>query len=101
MKDISLNHFFATLSSPRRVKVLQLLNKNGPTNVSGIADGLEIEQSAISHCLTKLLDCHFVEVEQDGKERIYSLNSETIKPLLRQIETHVDKYCVESCNHKK
>ena len=101
MKDISLDHFFATLSSPRRVIVLQLLDKQGPTNVTGIAAHLNIEQSAISHCLTKLLDCHFVDVEQDGKERIYSLNSETIKPLLRQIEGHVDKYCVESCNHNQ
>jgi len=100
MKDISLDHFFATLSSPRRVKILQLLDKQGPTNVSEIAASLEIEQSAISHCLIKLLDCHFVDVQRDGKERIYSLNSETIKPLLRQIEGHVDKYCVESCSHK-
>ncbi len=99
MKDISLDHFFATLSSPRRVQILQLLDKQGPTNVSGIATSLGIEQSAVSHCLIKLLDCHFVDVEQDGKERIYSLNSETIKPLLNQIENHVEQYCVESCNH--
>lgn len=99
MSDISLDHFFATLSSPRRVKVLQLLDRNGPTNVSEIATNLEIEQSAISHCLNKLLACHFVDVKQDGKERIYSLNTTTIKPLLRQIENHVKNYCVESCSH--
>ena len=99
MKRVSLDHFFATLSSPRRVEILQLLDKNGPTNVTDIATSLAIEQSAISHCLTKLRHCHFVDVQQDGKERVYSLNTETIKPLLGQIEQHVEKYCVQSCRH--
>ena len=99
MKNVSLDHFFATLSSPRRVEILQLLDRRGPTNVTVIAASLAIEQSAISHCLTKLLDCHFVDVRRDGKERIYSLNAQTIKPLLRQIEQHVEQYCVQSCRH--
>lgn len=99
MSVVSLDHFFSTLSSPRRVKILQFLGKNGATNVSEISASLTIEQSAVSHSLIKLLDCHFVDVARDGKERIYSLNSETIQPLLQQIENHVEKYCVESCDH--
>lgn len=100
MNYISLDHFFLTLSNPRRVRILQLLDKEGPKNVSEIVNILKVEQSAVSHCLKKLFDCHFVYVNQVGKERVYSLNKRTIKPLLRQIEKHVEKYCVENCEHK-
>lgn len=99
MIQVNLDHFFATLSNPRRVKILRLLEADGPKSVSDIVKSLRLEQSATSHCLNKLLECHFVDVKQSGKERIYSLNSDTIKPLLKQVEKHVDKYCVENCVH--
>lgn len=99
MNYISLDHFFSTLSNPRRVRILQLLDKEGPKTVTEIVNSLDVEQSAVSHCLKKLLDCHFVDVNQVGKERVYSLNAETIKPLLRQIEKHVEVYCIENCEH--
>lgn len=99
MSYISLDLFFATLSNPRRVHILQLLDKEGPRSVTQIADDLQIEQSATSHCLKKLLECHFVDVKQEGKERIYSLNTDTMEPLLRQIERHLDRYCAQGCDH--
>lgn len=99
MTQVSLDHFFATLSNPRRVKILQLLDNEGPKNVSQIVQALQVEQSAVSHCLKSLQACHFVEVQQSGKERIYSVNTDTIKPLLKQIERHVNTYCVENCEH--
>jgi DNA-binding transcriptional ArsR family regulator len=99
MSYILLDHFFSTLSNPRRVRILQLLDKEGPKNVSEIVSALQVEQSAVSHCLKKLLECHFVHVNQIGKERVYSLNKETMEPLLRQIEKHVEHYCVENCEH--
>ena len=79
--------------------MLQLLAASGPKSVSAIADALDIEQSAASHNLKQLLLCHFVSVEQEGKERIYSINEDTVKPILVQIERHVKKHCVQGCEH--
>lgn len=79
--------------------MLQLLDTEGPQSVSSIAKALKAEQSAVSHSLKHLLQCHFVTVRQDGKERIYSINSDTVGPLFRQITKHVEKYCVEGCEH--
>lgn len=95
----SFDHFFTTLGNKQRVRILQLLVKNGSLSVTAIAEGLKIEQSAVSHSLKQLLLCHFVTVKQDGKERIYTINEDTVKPLFEQIEKHVEKYCIKGCNH--
>jgi len=95
----SFDHFFTILGNNRRVRILQLLAGDGPMSVSTISEALHTEQSAVSHGLRKLLQCHFVIVTQDKKERIYQINEETVRPLLDQIQTHVSKNCVESCKH--
>lgn len=88
-----------TLGNKQRVRILQYLTNAGPKSVTEIADRLKIEQSAASHSLKQLLLCHFVTVEQDGKERIYAINEDTVKPLFEQIGRHVKKYCLKSCEH--
>ncbi len=99
MSYASFDHFFMTLGNKQRVRILQLLVKKGPLSVTAIAGPLKIEQSAASHSLKQLLLCHFVTVKQDGKERIYAINEDTVKPLFEQIERHVEKYCVKGCEH--
>lgn len=99
MKELSYEHFFATLSNPGRLNILHTLSEFGPMNVTDLSEKLGLEQSAVSHCLKRLLLCHFVEVKQSGKERNYSVNEDTIRPLLRYMKQHVEKYCVENCKH--
>lgn len=99
MKYVSFDDFFAVLGNKQRVRILQHLNKEGSKNVGEIGERLSLEQSAVSHNMKRLLDCHFVVVEQRGKERIYSINRDTVRPLLELIEKHVCKYCAEGCNH--
>jgi len=99
MRYPSFDHFFMTLGNKQRVKILQLLNIEGPHSVSSIATALDAEQSAVSHSLKPLLQCHFVTVAQQGKERIYAINKETVAPLFRQIRKHVETYCINDCEH--
>lgn len=68
-------------------------------SVTTVVETLKVEQSAVSHSLKQLLLCHFVTVKRDGKERIYAINEDTVKPLFEQIERHVEKYCVKGCEH--
>ena len=99
MKCHSHNAFFDTISTATRLDILELL-KEKPMSVSEIVKALGEEQSNISHNLKCLVDCHFLEVKRDGKKRIYSLNKETILPLLQLAEKHVQKYCCKECNKK-
>lgn len=84
--------FFGTLTSQSRLEILNLLRKS-PKNVSEIQHKLKLERTIISHDLRRLKKCGFVNVEKQGKFRYYSLNEETIEPLMVIIDKHMDKYC--------
>lgn len=85
--------FFGTLVSEPRLRIINLL-RNGKKNVSEIIKDLMMNQTDISHNLTRLRRCGFVNVETDGKFRYYKLNEETIKPLLELIDKHMSLYCI-------
>lgn len=96
MNEIAYEYFFGTLSNQTRLAILQLLLK-GPSDVSGLCRSLGREQSLVSHSLARLERCHFVSVSQNGKKRVYKLNQTTIKPLMRLIEQHVNRFCRKAC----
>ncbi len=84
--------FFRTLANPTRLAILEAL-RDGPRNVGEIAEKLKQEQSMISHNLKLLERCGFVFFERRRKQRIYSLNGETMKPLFKLFTFHSEKYC--------
>lgn len=98
MSHISYKQFFATLSGDSRLDILQYLKQNGPQNVSQIAEGTSQEQSAVSHNLKKLLVCNCVNIAVQGKNRYYSLNDETIVPLLQLADRHIANFCNAECS---
>src|SRR5690606_26224812 len=99
MKEVSYKEFFATLSGDKRLEILQYLKDSGAKNVSEIAEGIGQEQSAVSHSLKRLLNCQCVHVEVRGKNRYYSLNSETIIPILKLADRHIQNFCKDQCQH--
>ena len=84
--------FFGTIANPVRLDIIEYLQKQA-SNVNGISKHLKYNQSTISHSLSRLEKCGFVTVERKGKERIYTLNQETIRPLFRLMQNHMTKYC--------
>ena len=84
--------FFETLGTKLKIDIIIKL-KEKPLSVSELSEKLNQERSKVSHALISLLDCDFVNVKKDGKKRIYSLNKDTILPLLDLVERHVKKYC--------
>lgn len=68
--------------------------KDGPLSVSEIVNKVGDEQSAVSHNLRKMAGCHILDVRKEGKQRIYSLNKETVMPMLRIVEKHVKRCCL-------
>ncbi len=88
--------FFRTLANNIRINILHsLIDK--PKSVSELVNALKYNQTTISHNLKILKYCRFVEGKKEGKKRIYSLNSETILPLIKLIDRHTEKYCANIC----
>ncbi|MBQ03455.1 transcriptional regulator [Candidatus Bathyarchaeota archaeon] len=87
--------FFSTLANPTRLAVLESLMEN-PMNVTQLAETLGKEQSMISHNLRPLVRCQFVNVEKKGRERLYSVNRETLDPLFKVIKKHFVKCCLSN-----
>ena len=84
--------FFGNLANPLRVEIISAL-KVKELSVMELAKKLGEEQSKISHALKAMKNCSIVNVEQEGKKRIYSLNKETILPMLKIIDKHEAKFC--------
>ncbi|MAG39457.1 hypothetical protein CMI41_00615 [Candidatus Pacearchaeota archaeon] len=89
--------FFSNLSSPLRISIVEAL-KESPLSVSELSKKLKVEQSKLSHALSNLRCCNIVSVEQVGKKRVYSLNKETIEPILDLIDDHAKTFCSGECN---
>ena len=98
MMKTSYTLFFKALSNDTRLRIIDLLRR-GPRNATEIGEDLNIEQSMVSHNLACLINCGFVIVKQCGKNKVCSLNEETIIPLLQIIDRHVEQYgkSLEGC----
>jgi len=99
MKYYSYNNFFMNFANKTKLNIILAL-ENGPLSVNEITEKVKGEQSKISHNLSKLLQCHILEVKQKGKQRIYSLNNETVIPMLKIVKKHVKNNCL-ICKLKK
>jgi len=87
----SYRSFFKAFSNKTRLSILALLHK-GPKNVTQICKSLDLEQSRVSHNLRCLQQCGFVVVKPNGKERIYSIDAQTIRPILKVVDGHINRY---------
>jgi len=85
--------FFGTLVSEPRIKIINSLRKK-EKNVSELIEELEMDQTAISHNLSRLKKCGFVYGSRDGKFVYYALNEATVRPLMDLIDKHMQKHCI-------
>jgi len=90
---IKLHKFIELLSDSTRLAIINSL-ETGEKSVGEICSELNMEQSRVSHSLSKLKCCGFVDYKQDGKKRHYSVN-ENVLELIRKISNHMNKY--KSC----
>ena len=88
--------FFGSLANPLKIQIVEEL-KRKPQTVSELIENIKEEQSKVSHALANLKSCSIVESKREGKNIIYSLNKETIIPILKIIDEHQKKRCNGSC----
>lgn len=86
--------FFQNLANPLKIGIISEL-KEKPSSVLELARKLKVEQSKLSHALTSLRHCCIVIVKQQGKKRIYTLNKETMLPILEILDKHENKFCTK------
>lgn len=84
--------FLRTLCSKKRLEIINLLRKK-PKNVTEIYTELKLNQTTVSRHLGCLERCGFVKVKQKARYRVYSLNKETIEPLMKLMDKHTKKFC--------
>lgn len=95
MNKSAYHVFFTNLANPLKIEIITALKDKG-SSVGELSERLKVEQSKVSHALALLKKCKIVNVEQSGKKRIYSLNKETILPMLKLIDKHSKENC--ACN---
>jgi DNA-binding transcriptional ArsR family regulator len=88
--------FFRNLATPLKVNIIESLKKKS-MSVTDLQNKLKVEQSKLSHALMNLKTCNLVISKQKGKQRIYSLNKNTIIPIVNIIDKHKSKYCKGIC----
>ena len=96
MTRSSYNNFFSNFANPTRFKIIMIL-QGKEMSVGEIVEATKEEQSKVSHNLRILAGCHIVSVRQEGKKRMYSLNKDTVLPMLKLGGEHVKKYCIGKC----
>ncbi|MBD3163901.1 metalloregulator ArsR/SmtB family transcription factor [Candidatus Woesearchaeota archaeon] len=96
MKCSSYYLFFDTISNKTRMSIIESLLKSDKS-VGEIARAIGEEQSKVSHSLKKLMVCNFLNVTRQGKKRIYSLNQQTVVPILNLVDKHVSMFCSKEC----
>lgn len=85
--------FFQAFSNPVRMEIVNLLReKEKALSVTEICEELELEQTRVSHALRCLTFCGLVKSIRDGKSKMYSLNKETVLPLIRIVDAHLKKF---------
>lgn len=95
--EANYNIFFTNLANPLKISIILAL-REGEKNVGEVTHILNVEQSKISHALASLKKCKIVDVKQNGKERVYSLNKETILPIFNLIDKHAIVHCKGKCS---
>jgi len=83
--------FFKAFSNQTRLEIITLLRKQSLT-VTEICEKTGFEQSRVSHNLRCLEKCGFVKITPNGSFRKYSLDEETIVPIIDLFEKHIKKY---------
>ena len=65
-----------------------------PKSVGELSGELSEERSKVSHGLRILRECRLVLARREGRQVFYSINEDTVKPLLEIVDRHAGKYCV-------
>lgn len=74
-----MDEIFKALGDPTRLRIVQMLARNGETCVCTIVDELEMNQPAVSFHMAKLKQAGLLNARKEGQWIRYSLKVEALK----------------------
>jgi len=74
-----MDDIFKALGDPTRLRIVQMLARNGETCVCMIVDELGMHQPAVSHHMAKLKQAGLLSARKDGQWVHYSLKTDALK----------------------
>jgi DNA-binding transcriptional ArsR family regulator len=78
---------FNAVAEPRRRQILDLLAQ-GEQPVNDLVERLRVAQPVVSKHLRVLREVGLVEVRDEGRRRIYSLNGHRLKPIHDWVQSY-------------
>ena len=72
---------FNAVAEPRRREIIRVLANGRAHSVNELVAAMDLAQSAVSKHLGVLKAVGIVSVQQQGKQRLYSLNAAQLKPV--------------------
>lgn len=82
---------FKALANDVRLRLIEALG-SGEKSVNELCVEIQEHQTRVSHELRCLTVCGLVDHRRDGKYIIYSLNDQTVVPLLKAADRHVGRF---------
>lgn len=100
-----MDEVYRALGDPTRLRIVQMLARQGEVCVCMIVEGLKMNQPAVSQHMTKLKGAGLVNHRKQGQWIYYSLNIEAIKSgplafindIVSQAEISASMSMAESC----
>lgn len=90
---------FSALADATRCRVIEMLNER-PMPVHELTAAFDISRPAISRHLRVLKDAHLVKEEKQGRENVYSLQRQKLKPMSQWLERMRPKPAVKAVQPK-
>ncbi len=87
-----LESFFSALSDKTRLEIVFYLLEKREATVQEISNGINKNQSLVSHHLSCLKNCGVVKLEKKGKFSIYEINDNNVEKIIRLAIDHVRSY---------
>ncbi|MEX2219184.1 MAG: metalloregulator ArsR/SmtB family transcription factor [Phycisphaerales bacterium] len=72
---------FAAIAEPRRRDLVAALAGAGPRPVNDLVAAVRLPQPAVSKHLAVLREAGIVSVQRRGRQRLYTLNAEGLRPI--------------------
>src|SRR5215467_13616370 len=81
---------FNAIAEPRRRQIVELLARRGALDVGTLGESLGLLQPSVSKHLGVLRKVGVVAVTKQGKQRVYNLEAEKLRPVHDWVKTFED-----------
>lgn len=82
---------FKAMGAPKRLKIIELLNKNEKMNATEISNNFSISKPAVSEHLKILKNVNLINREKIGQFVIYKLNMKIFNNIITYLSEFVEK----------